>query len=387
MNKKVLNTLEYDKIVEQLAKLAGSDGGKKLCRSLTPMTDRDEILEAQCETSDALTHIMTQGPISFQGVTPIKESLKRLELGAPLSMRELLDISSLLACAGQIKHYFRKSLNENEETGDCLNERYQLLEPLAPLMQEIRRCIIAEDEMADDASAGLNQVRRKLKSTGDRIHEQLGVLLNSHRSMLQDAIITMRNGRYCLPVKAEYRSSFHGMLHDQSATGATLFIEPNSVVKLNNEIRELERLEQDEIDKVLADLSNQTAEQSFLVEQDHRILTELDFIFAKAMLAKQMKATKPRFPEERFIEIKQGRHPLIAADKVVLIDVHLGRDFSLLIVTGPNTGGKTVSLKTVGLFCLMGQAGLHILLLTDQAYASFTKYTPILVMSKALNKA
>ena len=360
MNKKVLNTLEYDKIVEQLAKLAGSDGGKKLCRSLTPMTDRDEILEAQCETSDALTHIMTPGPISFQGVTPIKESLKRLELGAPLSMRELLDISSLLACAGQIKHYFRKSLNENEETGDCLNERYQLLEPLAPLMQEIRRCIIAEDEMADDASAGLNQVRRKLKSTGDRIHEQLGVLLNSHRSMLQDAIITMRNGRYCLPVKAEYRSSFHGMLHDQSATGATLFIEPNSVVKLNNEIRELERLEQDEIDKVLADLSNQTAEQSFLVEQDHRILTELDFIFAKAMLAKQMKATKPRFPEERFIEIKQGRHPLIAADKVVPIDVHLGRDFSLLIVTGPNTGGKTVSLKTVGLFCLMGQAGLHI---------------------------
>ena len=360
MNKKVLNTLEYDKIVEQLAKLAGSDGGKKLCRSLTPMTDRDEILEAQCETSDALTHIMTQGPISFQGVTPIKESLKRLELGAPLSMRELLDISSLLACAGQIKHYFRKSLNENEETGDCLNERYQLLEPLAPLMQGIRRCIIAEDEMADDASAGLNQVRRKLKSTGDRIHEQLGVLLNSHRSMLQDAIITMRNGRYCLPVKAEYRSSFHGMLHDQSATGATLFIEPNSVVKLNNEIRELERLEQDEIDKVLADLSNQTAEQSFLVEQDHRILTELDFIFAKAMLAKQMKATKPRFPEERFIEIKQGRHPLIAADKVVPIDVHLGRDFSLLIVTGPNTGGKTVSLKTVGLFCLMGQAGLHI---------------------------
>ena len=360
MNKKVLNTLEYDKSVEQLAKLAGSDGGKKLCRSLTPMTDRDEILEAQCETSDALTHIMTQGPISFQGVTPIKESLKRLELGAPLSMRELLDISSLLACAGQIKHYFRKSLNENEETGDCLNERYQLLEPLAPLMQEIRRCIIAEDEMADDASAGLNQVRRKLKSTGDRIHEQLGVLLNSHRSMLQDAIITMRNARYCLPVKAEYRSSFHGMLHDQSATGATLFIEPNSVVKLNNEIRELERLEQDEIDKVLADLSNQTAEQSFLVEQDHRILTELDFIFAKAMLAKQMKATKPRFPEERFIEIKQGRHPLIAADKVVPIDVHLGRDFSLLIVTGPNTGGKTVSLKTVGLFCLMGQAGLHI---------------------------
>ena len=360
MNKKVLNTLEYDKIVEQLAKLAGSDGGKKLCRSLTPMTDRDEILEAQCETSDALTHIMTQGPISFQGVTPIKESLKRLELGAPLSMRELLDISSLLACAGQTKHYFRKSLNENEETGDCLNERYQLLEPLAPLMQEIRRCIIAEDEMADDASAGLNQVRRKLKSTGDRIHEQLGVLLNSHRSMLQDAIITMRNGRYCLPVKAEYRSSFHGMLHDQSATGATLFIEPNSVVKLNNEIRELERLEQDEIDKVLADLSNQTAEQSFLVEQDHRILTELDFIFAKAKLAMEQNATEPIFNTEHYIQIRKGRHPLLDKKKAVPIDVRLGKDFDLLVITGPNTGGKTVSLKTVGLFTLMGQAGLHI---------------------------
>ena len=376
MNKKVLSTLEYYKIIEQLEHLAGSAGGRKKCHDLKPETDPDLITVAQRETSDALTHIMTQGPISFQGVTEIMGSLKRLELGASLSMRELLDISSLLYTAGQTKAYFRKSLNENDETGDSLNERYQLLEPLSPLMQEIRRCIVAEDEMADDASAGLNQVRRKLKSAGDRIHEQLNSVLNSHRSMLQDAIITMRSGRYCLPVKAEYRSSFSGMVHDQSSTGSTLFIEPASVVKLNNEIRDLERQEQEEIDKILAELSNQAAEQQFYLEQNYRLLTELDFIFAKGMLSKQMRGTEPQFPAERYIEIKNGRHPLIAKDKVVPIDIHLGKEFSLLVVTGPNTGGKTVSLKTVGLFCLMGQAGLHIpafdgssLCIFDEIYA------------------
>ncbi|MCH5267180.1 MAG: endonuclease MutS2 [Lachnospiraceae bacterium] len=360
MNAKVLTTLEYKKIIEQLSEMAGSTGGKTKCMELLPQTDAAWIATSQRETSDALTHIMTQGPVSFQGVTEILGSLKRLELGASLSMHELLDISRLLMTAGQVKTFFRKSLNDDEETGDSLNERYQLIEPLSPLMQEIRRCIIDEDEMADDASPGLAQVRRKLKGAGERIHDQLGTILNNNRSMLQDAIITMRGGRYCLPVKAEYRSSFQGMLHDQSSTGSTLFIEPASVVKLNNEIRELERQEQEEINKILAELSNQAAEQSFYLEQNYRILSELDFIFAKAALSKKMKATEPHFPEENYIEIKKGRHPLIPADKVVPIDIHLGRDFSLLVVTGPNTGGKTVSLKTVGLFCLMGQAGLHI---------------------------
>lgn len=360
MNKKVLSTLEYKKIIEQLTNLAGSAGGKAKCRKLLPQTDAAWIATAQQETSDALTHIMTQGTVSFQGVTEILDSLKRLEIGASLSMHELLDIARLLSTAGQVKAFFRKSLNEDEETGDSLNERYQLIEPLSPLMQEIRRCIIDEDEMASDASAALHQVRRKLKGAGERIHEQLGAILNSHRSMLQDAIITMRGGRYCLPVKAEYRASFHGMLHDQSSTGSTLFIEPDAVVKLNNEIRELERQEQEEIDKILATLSNLAAEQSVYLEQNYRILTELDFIFAKAALSKQMRATEPQFPDNGYIEIKKGRHPLIPAERVVPIDIHLGKDFSLLIVTGPNTGGKTVSLKTVGLFCLMGQAGLHI---------------------------
>lgn len=360
MNQKVLQTLEYDKIIAQLTDLAGSRAGKEACAKLLPQTDPAWIQAAQRETSDALTHILTQGPVSFQGVTDIRDSLKRIEIGAILGIGELLDIARLLSTAGQIKAFFRKSLNEQEETGDSLNERYQLIEPLSPLMQEIRRCIPEEDEVADDASTGLAQVRRRLKNAGDRIHEQLGTVLNSHRSMLQDAIITMRNGRYCLPVKAEYRSSFPGMLHDQSTTGSTLFIEPSSIVKLNNEIRELEGKEQEEIEKILADLSNQVAEQHFYLEQNFRILTELDFIFAKAALSKKMRGTEPKFPSVPYIEIKKGRHPLIAADQVVPIDIHLGKDFSLLVVTGPNTGGKTVSLKTVGLFSLMGQAGLHI---------------------------
>ena len=361
MNKKALHTLEYDKIIAMLTELAFSPAAKEECQNLLPQTDRQWIQRTQRETSDALTHILTKGEISFAGVMDIRESLKRLDVGSTLSCNELLSISWLLGAASSVKAYFRQSLREDDTTGDSLNERYQLIEPLSPLMQEIRRCILAEDEIADDASSGLAHVRRQLKISNDRIHEQLGNILNgSSRSMLQDAIITMRNGRYCLPVKAEYRSSFHGMLHDQSATGSTLFIEPASVVKLNNEIRELELKEQEEIEKVLATLSDMAAQQAFYLEQDFRILSQLDFIFARAMLSKNMRGTEPRFPEHGYIEIKQGRHPLIDPSRVVPIDLHLGKDFSLLVVTGPNTGGKTVSLKTVGLFSLMGQAGLHI---------------------------
>lgn len=364
MNEKALHTLEYDKIIKQLEDLAFSPYGKELCRSLLPVSDREWIITAQRETSDALTHILTQGEISFSGISDIRADLIRLKAGAILGTGGLLAISALLNTAGRIKNFFRQSINGSDgadETGDSLNERYQLIEPLFPLMQEIRRCILAEDEIADDASPGLLQTRRKLKMAGDKIHEQLGSILNgSSRNMLQDAIITMRNGRYCLPVKAEYRSSFSGMLHDQSSTGSTLFIEPASIVKLNNEIRELEIKEQQEIEKILADLSNQAAEQEFFINQDFNVLSELDFIFAKAMLSKKMRAVEPKFPEESYIDIKKGRHPLIDSKKVVPIDLNAGRDFSLLVVTGPNTGGKTVSLKTTGLFTLMGQAGLHI---------------------------
>ncbi len=361
MNEKVLQTLEYNKIIDQLVSFASSPSGREFCQNLKPQTDRDWIETTQRETSDALTHILTKGELSFYGIRDIRPSLKRLDIGSSLGSHELLDIAKLLSGAASVKNYFRQALREDDSTGDSLDERYQLIEPLSPLMQEIRRCIPDRDTIADDASAGLSQVRRQLKLTNDRIHEQLNSILSgSARSMLQDSIITMRNGRYCLPVKAEYRSSFRGMLHDQSATGSTLFIEPAAVVKLNNDIRQLELQEQEEIDKILADLSNLAAEQSFFLEQDYRVLCELDFIFARAMLSKKMRGTRPLFPVEGYIEIKKGRHPLIDAKKVVPIDIHIGKDFSLLVVTGPNTGGKTVSLKTVGLFCLMGQAGLHI---------------------------
>ncbi len=361
MNKKVLQTLEYNKIIDELVSFASTPSGKETCRTLQPQTDAGWIETAQRETSDALTHILTKGELSFYGIADIRPSLKRLAVGSSLSTHELLDIAKLLSAAASVKNYFRQGLREDDTTGDSLNERYQLIEPLSPLMQEIRRCIPENDTIADDASTGLSQVRRQLKLTNNRIHEQLNSILSSSaRNMLQDSIITMRNGRYCLPVKAEYRSSFRGMLHDQSATGSTLFIEPAAVVKLNNDIRQLELQEQEEIDKILADLSNLAAEQSFFIEQDYNVLSELDHIFAKAMLSKKMRGTRPIFPPEGYIEIKKGRHPLIDPKKVVPIDIHLGRDFSLLVVTGPNTGGKTVSLKTVGLFCLMGQAGLHI---------------------------
>ena len=361
MNKKVLQTLEYNKIIDELVSFASTPSGKEACRTLQPQTDAGWIETAQRETSDALTHILTKGELSFYGIADIRPSLKRLAVGSSLSTHELLDIAKLLSAAASVKNYFRQALREDDTTGDSLNERYQLIEPLSPLMQEIRRCIPENDTIADDASTGLSQVRRQLKLTNNRIHEQLNSILSSSaRNMLQDSIITMRNGRYCLPVKAEYRSSFRGMLHDQSATGSTLFIEPAAVVKLNNDIRQLELQEQEEIDKILADLSNLAAEQSFFIEQDYNVLSELDHIFAKAMLSKKMRGTRPIFPPEGYIEIKKGRHPLIDPEKVVPIDIHLGRDFSLLVVTGPNTGGKTVSLKTVGLFCLMGQAGLHI---------------------------
>lgn len=361
MNEKVLHTVEYDKVIQVLCEHADSAAGKNLCKKLIPIAEKEQILKEQRETSDALTHLLTRGSVSFQGTRDVRESLKRLEVGASLSMKELLEISMLLSNAGSVKKYFRDSLNEEEETGDSLNEYFQLLEPVSPLMNEIKRCILSEEDMADDASPGLSGVRRNLKRTADKIHEQLNQILSgSKRSMLQDGLITMRNGRYCLPVKAEYRNSFGGMLHDQSATGSTLFIEPSAVVKLNNEIRDLELKEREEIEKVLAGLSNQTAEHIFEIRQDFEILSKLDFIFAKARLSKKMRGTEPAFREEGYIHIKKGRHPLIAKEKVVPIDLELGKDFSLLVVTGPNTGGKTVSLKTVGLFTLMGQAGLHI---------------------------
>lgn len=360
MNQKALKTLEFEKIIHILAGHAASAGAKELCRNLTPLASLAEIEKSQQETADALRRIYRKGGLSFGGIRDIRGSMKRLEIGGVLGMGELLQIMSLLETAKKAKQYGGQE-SDDDNMKDSLDEAFELLEPLSALAGEIRKCIVSEEEMADDASGTLLQIRRSMRQMDDKVHNTLNSMVNgSVRSYLQDAVITMRGGRYCLPVKAEYRSQVPGMIHDQSSTGSTLFIEPMAVVKLNNDFKELLLKEQQEIEKILALLSEKAAAYTELIADDYEILVRLDFIFAKAMLAKEMNAVKPVFNDEGRIHIRDGRHPLLDAKKVVPTTIRLGEDFDLLIVTGPNTGGKTVSLKTVGLFTLMGQAGLHI---------------------------
>lgn len=360
MNKKVLYTLEYNKIVEQLAEHASSDWAKEHCLHLKPITDKAKIEQAQAETAAALSRIYRKGGLSFSGIHKIGMSLKRLEIGGVLSISELLHIASLLDVAKRVKNYGR---NDRETIPpDILDPMFQALEPLTPLCEEIRRCIISEEEIADDASSRLKSIRRSIQGMNGRIHNQMTNILNNSttRTYLQDAVITMRNGRYCLPVKAEYKNQMSGMIHDQSSSGSTLFIEPASVVNLNNELKELFLKEQEEIEKIVAELSNQVAASSEMLLSNYKLLTTLDFIFAKASLAQDHNGVAPEFNTQGHIHIRRGRHPLLNKKTVVPIDVTLGDEFQLLVITGPNTGGKTVSLKTVGLLTLMGQAGLHI---------------------------
>ena len=365
MNEKVLKTLEYNKIIDRLTDYASSDEAKKRCRCLLPITDPDEIAHLQEQTKDALNRILKNGNLSFSGVSNITDSLKRLEIGASLSAVELLRICSLLEAAKRAKSYSRsvtEDTNKETDTEDSLTGLFEQLWPLTPLCTEIRRCVLSEDEIADDASSSLRSIRKAMRGMNDKIRAQMNAMINNTttRSYLQDTVITMRDGRYCLPVRAEAKSQVPGMVHDQSSSGSTLFIEPMAVVNLNNEYKELLLREQEEIEVILANLSNLAAGSAMELETDYRILTDLDFIFAKASLAKSYNGVAPSFNREGRIHIKKGRHPLLDAKKVVPIDIRLGDDFTLLIVTGPNTGGKTVSLKTVGLLTLMGQAGLHI---------------------------
>ena len=359
MNQKTLTKLEFDKIIHILADHADSAGAKELCMNLIPSDSLSEIRQSQTETADALRRICQKGGLSFGGIRDVRGSLKRLEIGGVLGMGELLQIMSLLETAGKAKQYGQR--DSDEEARDSLDESFEFLEPVTSLAREIRRCILADDAMADDASSALMQVRRAMRQMDDKVHSTLNSMVNgSARTYLQDAVVTMRDGRYCLPVKAEHRSQVPGMVHDQSSTGATLFVEPMAVIRLNNEYKELQIKEQREIEKVLAVLSETAAGSMELIGEDYELLVRLDFIFAKARLAKEMNASMPIFNTEGRINIKEGRHPLLDAKKVVPVNIRLGKDFDLLIVTGPNTGGKTVSLKTVGLFTLMGQAGLHI---------------------------
>ena len=358
MNEKALKTLEYNKIIEQLTEYASTEMGKAICRELHPSCSLEEIRRTQTETSDAVTRIRMKGSLSFGGVRDVRGSLKRLEIGSSLNITELLSISSLLTVTARARAYGRHE--ESELPDDSLDEMFRALDPLTPVNNEIKRCILSEDEVSDDASPGLSKVRKSIKIVAGRVHTQLNSILNSSRAYLQDAVITMRDGRYCLPVKAEYKSQVPGMVHDQSSTGSTVFIEPMAIVKLNNELRELEIQEKREIEFVLAALSAELTPYTEAVALNLTLLSQLDFIFAKAALSRHYNCSEPKFNNRRYINIKDGRHPLLNPKLVVPINIYLGDAFDLLIVTGPNTGGKTVSLKTVGLFTLMGQAGLHI---------------------------
>lgn len=370
MNKKTLVKLEYNKIIDLLTEQASSFSGKERCRRLKPKTNLAEITLMQEETAAAFTRIVKKGRPSFGGSNPVGESLKRLEIGAALGSGELLRICKLLETAGRAKAYGRHE--NNDDSSDCLDPLFEQLEPLTLLTTEIRRCILEEDEISDDASSTLKQIRRSMNQINDKVHSTLSSLVNgSLRTYLQDPIITMRGDRYCIPVKAEYRSQVSGLIHDQSATGSTLFIEPMAVVKLNNDLKELYAKEQEEIQIILARLSADTADYVDAIRTDYQIMTDLDFIFARGSLALNMNASKPILNTEGRIHIREGRHPLLDKRKVVPITLTLGDTFDLLIVTGPNTGGKTVSLKTVGLFTLMGQAGLHIPALDRSELAVF----------------
>ncbi|MCI9230594.1 MAG: endonuclease MutS2 [Lachnospiraceae bacterium] len=399
MNEKVLKTLEYNKIIELLANKANSAPGKKLCRELVPSTDLGEIRRNQRQTADALRRLFRFGSTSFGNNKDLGYSIRSLEVGSTLSILELLNIASMLDNVARIKAYGRQDRNDGraggrasgndrdsdrdrrggspepeEEARDTLDEYFELLTPLTGLANEIHRCILSEEEIADDASPKLKNIRRSMLQTGDKIHSQLTSMLSgSYRTYLQDAVITMRNNRYCIPIKAEYKGQVNGMIHDQSATGSTYFVEPAAVVELNNKLRELELEEKEEIGRILADLSAQAGAHTEELADDLKIMTLLDFIFAKAELAMEMNATEPVFNDDHSINIRKGRHPLLDKKKVVPIDIHLGRDFDLLVITGPNTGGKTVSLKTVGLFTLMGQAGLHIPALDRSELSVFTE--------------
>ncbi len=373
MNKKVLEKLEFTKIVQMLTEKADSEPGKRICNELDPMTELHDIEKAQTETEDALSMLIARGSISFGSNKDISYSVKSLSVGATLSISELLGIASLLVNVGRVCAYGEKS-SEDNDARKSLADYFDVLDPLKSVSDEITRCIISEDEISDQASPGLREVRRSMIITADKIHSELNSMLNgSLRTYLQEPVVTQRNGRYCFPIKAEYKASVKGMIHDQSSTGSTFFIEPQAIVSLNNKIKELELQEKEEIAKVLEELSILCRAYVETLSDNVRIMTQLDFIFAKAKLALDMNATRPVFNKDKKINIRKGRHPLLDKKKVVPIDVRLGDDFDLLVITGPNTGGKTVTLKTIGLLTLMGQAGLHIPALDRSQLSVFTK--------------
>ncbi len=360
MNERAIRVLEFDKIREMLLHYTGSTLGRIRAGTLMPAATLEEADLLQMQAEDATKRIDRKGSLSFGGIGDIGESLVRLEHGGCLTAPELLRIGSILTATQRVKQYGTTGTRAEEAPQDSLTERFELLETLPELCREINRCILSEEEIADDASAGLKSVRRKIKVANEKIHERMAAILAqaSSQGMLQDTLITQRDGRYCLPYKSEYKNQVSGMIHDQSASGSTSFIEPMEVVKLNNELRELAIAEQEEIQKVLAALSEMIAPRVPELRYNGQCLAELDLIFARAMFGRAIRGNRPTFTDNRTIRIIQGRHPLIPDKKVVPIDISLGADPSMIVITGPNTGGKTVTLKTVGLFTIMAQAGL-----------------------------
>jgi mutS2 family protein len=357
MNEKALKTLEYDKIINMLVSYASSELGRKKCETLLPIIDYDTIISEQKETSDAVNRIRLKGSTNFGNAKDIYASLKRLEMGSPLSIIELLNVGKLLSNVSKVKGY---GYHEEDENFDSLEHYFRELDPILVIEKEISKCIISEDMIADSASSELSRIRRQQKNITSKMHSELNTILNAHREYLMDNVITMRNGSYCLPVKSEFKNKVQGIVHDQSATGSTFFIEPLAVIRMNNELRELEIKEKKEIEIILERLSNMVSPYTEVIRLNLKFLSHLDFVFAKAHLSKAMSASEPIFNKNKYINIKDGRHPLLDSKEVVPINISLGDTYDLLIVTGPNTGGKTVSLKTIGLFTLMGQSGLHI---------------------------
>ena len=360
MNEKALHTLEYDKIIQKLVGYAVSPMAKERAAELRPSDAISDIAIWQQETTEATVMALKKGSPSFGGFREIRPQLKRASMAGVLSVAELMAIGEFAYVCRKVKNYARKE--NKDEVYPCLDEYFDLIIPLDKLENEISRCILSETEIADDASAGLRSVRKEIKISNDRVKDHLNGIINSsaYRNMLQDFVVTIRNDRYCVPVKAEYRSSFPGMIHDQSNTGSTLFMEPLSVIQLNNKIKELQAKEKEEIEKILLMLSDLVTANAISIEGNLELLTQLDFIFAKAALSMAMDGTQPKFNTKGYIDIHKGRHPLLDPKTVVPTDIYLGKDFTTLLITGPNTGGKTVALKTLGLFTLMGQAGLHI---------------------------
>ena len=360
MNEKALHTLEYDKIIQKLVGYAVSPMAKERAAELRPSAAMSDIVIWQQETTEATVMALKKGSPSFGGFREIRPQLKRASMAGVLSVAELMAIGEFAYVCRKVKNYARKE--NKDEVYPRLDEYFDLIIPLDKLENEISRCILSETEIADDASPGLRSVRKEIKISNDRVKDHLNGIINSsaYRNMLQDFVVTIRNDRYCVPVKAEYRSSFPGMIHDQSNTGSTLFMEPLSVIQLNNKIKELQAKEKEEIEKILLMLSDLVTANAISIEGNLELLTQLDFIFAKAALSMAMDGTQPLFNTKGFIDIHKGRHPLLDPKTVVPTDIYLGKEFTTLLITGPNTGGKTVALKTLGLFTLMGQAGLHI---------------------------